>query len=62
MDSYVVRIYRRTDDPPEFAGQVEKAGTSMKVNFHNSSELVRVLMSGFELCGQAGLEAEEACP
>ena len=50
MDSYIVRIYRRTEEPPELAGQVEKAGTNLKENFHNSGELVEVLMSGGELC------------
>jgi hypothetical protein len=58
MDSYIVRIYRRTEEPPELAGQVEKAGTNLKENFHNSGELVRVLMSGGELCGGVGLKAE----
>jgi len=57
MDSYIVRIYRRTDEPPELAGQVEKAGTEIKVNFHNSGELVKALMSGCELYRKSGLEA-----
>lgn len=48
MDSYIVRIYRRTDAPTEFAGQVEKAGTETKEIFHNSAELVRILTSGCE--------------
>lgn len=59
MDSYIVRIYRRTGEPPELAGQVEKAGTEMKETFHNSEELVRVLMSGCELCEKAGLEVKK---
>lgn len=46
MDSYIVRIYRRTNEPTELAGQVEKAGTEKKMNFLNSSELVKVLMNG----------------
>lgn len=59
MDSYIVRVYRSTGDPPELAGQVEKAGTEMKEVFHNSGELVRVLMSGCELCGKAGMEVKK---
>ena len=50
MDSYIVRIYRRTATPPYLVGQVEKAGTEFKENFHNSSELVRILMNKSELC------------
>ncbi len=46
MDSYIVRIYRRTDQPPELAGQVEKAGTNLKECFHSSNELVKLLESG----------------
>jgi hypothetical protein len=45
MDSYIVRIYRRTGEPSELAGQVERAGTELKEIFHNSGELMRVLMS-----------------
>jgi len=56
MDSYIVRIYRRTDEPPEFAGQVEKAGTEVREIFHNSAELVSFLTSGSELCGDAEME------
>ena len=52
MDSYIVRIYRRTGEPPELAGQVEKAGTEMKENFHSSGELVRILTSGCELSAE----------
>ena len=54
MDSYIVRIYRRTDEPPELAGKVEKAGTEMKKYFHSSGELLNILMGGSELCGEAG--------
>lgn len=46
MDSYIVRIYRRTEEPPELAGQVEKAGTNLKESFHNSNELMKLLESG----------------
>jgi len=46
MDSYIVRIYRRTEEPAELAGQVEKAGTNMKESFHNSTELMKLLESG----------------
>lgn len=52
MDSYIVRIYRRTDEPPELAGKVEKAGTEMKKYFHNTGELVKILTSGCGLCGR----------
>lgn len=51
MDSYIVRIYRRTGEPPELAGQIEKAGTEMKKYFHNSGELVKILMGGCDSCG-----------
>lgn len=54
MDSYIVRIYRRTGDPPELVGQVERVGMDTKEIFHNSSELVKVLMRGCELCGISG--------
>jgi len=54
MDSYIVRIYRRSGDPPELAGQVEKVGTDMKEIFHNSSELVKIFMSDCELSGICG--------
>jgi len=56
MDSYIVRIYRRTGEPPELAGKVEKAGTEMKKYFHSSGELMKILMGGCELCGEAGPE------
>jgi len=46
MDSYIVRIYRRTEEPPELVGLVEKAGTKLKEHFHNSTELVKLLESG----------------
>lgn len=52
MDSYIVRIYRRTDEPPELAGKVEKAGTEIKKYFHSSGELMKILMGGSELCGR----------
>ncbi len=64
MDCYIVRIYRRTGEPPELAGHVEKVGTEMKEIFHNSSELVKIFMSDYELCGinVTGNEAaEEGC-
>lgn len=56
MDSYIVRIYRRSGESHELAGHVEKAGTEIKEIFHNSGELVKVLMGGGGLCGEAGLE------
>jgi hypothetical protein len=58
MDSYIVRIYRRTDDPAELTGQIEKAGTEINENFHSSGELVNVLMGGCELSEGVGLKAE----
>lgn len=60
MDSYIVRIYRRTGEPPECAGHVENVGTGMKVIFHNSSELVKICMSDGEFCGIHGAGGENA--
>jgi hypothetical protein len=48
MDSYIVRIYRQTGDPSELTGQIEKAGTEIRENFHSSGELVSVLMNSGE--------------
>lgn len=61
MDCYIVRIYRRTVEPPELAGQVEKAGTEVKETFHNSGELVRILMCGNSLqTGERGAQGESS--
>lgn len=60
MDSYIVRIYRRTDEPPELAGKVEKAGTEIKKYFHNTGELVKILTSGCELCGRGEAGGNDA--
>ncbi len=51
MDSYIVRIYRRTGEPSELAGQIEKAGTEKKEVFHNSGELVKMLMAEVNCAG-----------
>jgi hypothetical protein len=44
MDSYIVRIYRRSqDDPGELAGLVEMVGTSERLSFRDFPELTYVL-------------------
>jgi hypothetical protein len=44
MDSYIVRIYRRSQgDSDELAGLVETVGTSERLPFRNFSELSSVL-------------------
>jgi hypothetical protein len=44
MDSYIVRIYRRSQgDPDELAGLVETVGTSDRLSFRNFPELTSVL-------------------
>jgi len=44
MDSYIVRIYRRSQgDPDELAGLVETVGTSERLSFRNFPELTSVL-------------------
>jgi len=44
MDSYIVRIYRRSPgDPDELAGLVETVGTSERVSFRDFPELASVL-------------------
>jgi len=44
MDSYIVRIYRRTQgDSDELAGLVETVGTSERLSFRNFPELTSVL-------------------
>lgn len=60
MDSYIVRIYRLTGEPPELTGQVEKAGTEIKENFHSSGELVKVLTRGCEMQGKTKTEIDIA--
>jgi hypothetical protein len=47
LDSYVIRIYRRGDDPAEdLVGIVEKAGGSAKKAFRNFEELRKILRKG----------------
>lgn len=44
MDSYIVRIYRRSQgDADELAGLVETVGTSERLSFRNFPELTSVL-------------------
>jgi len=44
MDSYIVRIYRRTQgDSAEVAGLVETVGTSERLSFRSFPELTSVL-------------------
>jgi len=44
MDSYIVRIYRRSQgDSDELAGLVETVGTSERLSFRNFPELTSVL-------------------
>jgi len=44
MDSYIVRIYRRSqDNPDELAGLVEMVGSSERMSFKTFSELTSVL-------------------
>ncbi|MGD8618973.1 MAG: hypothetical protein PVH54_07250 [Gammaproteobacteria bacterium] len=67
MDSYIVRIYRRSQgDSDELAGLVETVGTSERLAFRNFSELASVLHRMLEHNGndalvrqqQSGTEAE----
>ncbi len=44
MDSYIVRIYRRSgEDPESIAGMVEDVGRNEKKGFANLRELVKIL-------------------
>jgi len=44
MESYIVRIYRRTEDgPQDIAGIVEEVETQTTKPFKSSGELVRLL-------------------
>ena len=44
MESYIVRIYRREDDPKmEMAGTVEEVGVGPQSVFHTSQELIDIL-------------------
>lgn len=44
MDSYIVRIYRRTEEEKQdVTGLVEKIGAKLTRTFHNSDELVKIL-------------------
>jgi len=44
MDSYVVRIYRRTGRKPcILVGTVERAGTDKRIAFSNGEELWEIL-------------------
>jgi hypothetical protein len=50
MDSYIVRIYRRSKcDPDELAGLVETVGTSERSSFRNFPELTSVMRRVLEL-------------
>ena len=52
MDSYIVRIYRRSQgDPDELAGLVETVGTSERLSFRNFPELTSVLRRMLEHSG-----------
>lgn len=52
MDSYIVRIYRRSQgDPDELAGLVETVGTSERSSFRNFTELTSVLRSMLQHSG-----------
>ncbi|MGD0283706.1 MAG: hypothetical protein ABSB95_15250 [Dissulfurispiraceae bacterium] len=45
MDSYIVRIYRRTDDEQRnVTGLIEEVGTKVTNTFHNSDELIKILI------------------
>lgn len=49
MDSYIVRIYRRSQtEPDELAGLVETVGTSERSSFRSFPELTSVLRNMFE--------------
>jgi len=51
MESYIVRIYRRTKDgPQDIAGIVEEVQTQMTKPFKSSGELLKILV---------GMEGEE---
>lgn len=66
MDSYIVRIYRRSKcDPDELAGLVETVGTSERSSFRNFPELTSVMRRVLELDGAdavISLQKAEAKP
>jgi len=42
-EAYVVRIYRRSGDPPELVGEIERAGDAGRFAFHGRDELYALL-------------------
>lgn len=45
MDSFIVRIYRRAkEEQQNVTGLVEEVGTKFTRTFHNSDELVNILL------------------
>ena len=54
MEAYIVKIYRRSaDDPQYLVGQIEHVGKGYKRPFHNTHELVDLLSLPSEPDNQA---------
>ncbi len=50
MDSYIVRIYRRAEEEQQnVTGLVEEVGSKFTRTFHNSEELVKILLRAKKL-------------